>query len=116
MLDLLDGLDGLVNGESDLDGDTATEGEQKSDSVEAADRTDDEYSEDEEWAGVSKGGQEHEGGSKHSDSTVPKPVPLVVSSPAKGLSRSRTIRPVLLSNTPHRCWEICPTSPSTTKN
>jgi len=92
MLDLLDGLDGLVDSvdsesPSDLDG-AEDEGEHTSGSVEEEDKTDDEYSEDGEWAGISKGGQEHEGGSEHSDSTVPKLVPLVNPLPAKAMSRS----------------------------
>lgn len=117
MLDLLDGLDGLVHGESPSDAIGIKDKEEEaSDSADEEDRTDHEYPEDEEWAGISKGGKEHEGGSEHSDNTVQKLIRLVDSSPEKAMSRSSTIRHVLPSNTSRsRRRKICPTSPSTTE-
>lgn len=117
MLDLLDGLDGLVHGESPSDAIGMKDAEEEaSDSADEEDKADHEYPEDEEWAGISKGGKEHEDGSEHSDNTVQKLVRLVDSSPEKAMSRSSTICPVLPSNTSRsRCWKICPTSPSTTE-
>lgn len=92
MLDLLDGLDDPVGGDSpsDLDGDTVTEDEDEgtSDPVDEDGNTADQYSEGEEWAGISKGGQEQEGGSGCSDSKVPTLVPLVDPSPVQTMSRS----------------------------
>lgn len=89
MLDLLDGLDDLIGGESPSNSTvTEDEAERTSDSAEEEDNTTDGYFRDEEWAGIPKGGREQENEAECSESNMPRPVPLVEPSPARTMSES----------------------------